>query len=288
MKILATGNSFNSGSWHIRAEQLARAAGATVIPRAQDVRGYDVCVAVKRHDPDLPRRCRDAGVRYVWDIVDPWPQPTGNTWDEQTAKAWLHQELLRARPDLVIAATHAMARDVQAYGFNAVCIPHHHRSACAPVEIREQVRTVVYDGALTQLGTWATALSDQCTARGWRLLAGHLTPEEYAQADIVVALREGAGYAPTHWKSGVKLANAQACGLPFVGSPEAGYRELCVPGVERFAKTTKELGAAFDVLTPRKERQRVAGWMRAAAGSLALDAVAAQYKRALSELLVCA
>jgi hypothetical protein len=270
VKILVTGNSVSSGSWAIRAEQLGRAVGATVVPRAADPCGYDVCVA---------------GVPYVWDIVDPWPQPQGNAWGDADAKAWLHRELLRTRPDLVLAATRAMAADIQSFGFRAVCVPHHHRDSCAPIEVRETLSTVVYDGSLVQLGAWATTLRDQCEERGWRLVAGHLTTEEYRSADIVVALRDGAGYAPRTWKSGVKLANAQACGIPFIASPESGYKEQAVPGVERFVSNQKELSAAFDALTPAKERRRVSGWMLAASAGTTLPVVAQAYAAALSSVV---
>lgn len=286
MKILVTGNSHRSGSWTIRAEQLGRTAGATVAVGATDPAGYDVCVALKRHDPQLPARCRASGVPYVWDIVDPWPQPEGNTWGDAEAKSWLHKELLRTRPNLVLAATHAMAADVRNFGFDAVCIPHHHRQTCRPVPVREEVATVVYDGSLVQLGGWAETLADLCQERGWRLLAGHLSDEEYHAADIVVALRDGSGYAPRTWKSAVKLANAQACGIPFVASPERGYKEIAVPGCERFVSTPKELSAAFAALSPAKERRRVSEWMLTVAGSNALPVIVQRYLSALQT--VCA
>lgn len=284
MKVLVTGNSHRSGSWAVRAEQLARAAGAEVVPRSTAVAGYDVCVAVKRHDPELSKVCRAAGVPFVWDIVDPWPQPAGNSWGEPEAKSWLHNELLRVRPELVLAATKAMAADIQTFGFRAICVPHHHRPT-ARNEIRPEVRTLVYDGGLQQLGAWAPVLADICNGRGWRLLAGQLSAEEYAQADIVLALRDGAGYAPRHWKSGVKLANAQAAGIPFIGSPEQGYLETRVPGCERFVRDDKELLTALRALEPHRERKRVADWMATVSEAHTLQNVAQRWSDAVASVL---
>lgn len=283
MKLLFTGNRPNAGSWKIRAEQLGGAMRADVIPHTLDVARYDAVVAVKRHSPQLPAACRAAGVPLIWDMVDPWPQPVGNAWAEPEARAWLRAELSRVSPRLVIAATRQMAQDVIAAGFPAVVVPHHARNGPRCSAPREKVRIVGYDGSLSQLGAWAHAVEEECARRGWKCALGHATEQDYAQFDIVLALRGSEGYAPRAWKSGVKLANAQAAGIPFVGSPEAGYLDLRVPGAERFVTTATELRAALDKLTPVSERKRVAEWMATVAPTVSLEAVARRMRDAIEQ-----
>lgn len=281
MRILFTGDRPAAGSWKIRAEQLGAALCADVRPRTLDVGGYDLVVAVKRHSPALPAACRAAGVPLVWDMVDAWPQPVGNAWTEQEARVWLRAELARVCPRLVLASTRRMVQDIEREGFRAVFAPHHARTPVGHHNIRETVRTVGYDGSLVQLGRWAEVVEGECKRRGWVAALGHATPQLYAEFDIVLGLRADQGYAPRHWKSGVKLANAQASGTPFIGSPEQGYLDLRVPGAERFVETPADLRHALDALTPLTERRRVAQWMTTVAPAVSLQAVAARVRDAL-------
>jgi hypothetical protein len=81
-----------------------------------------------------------------------------------------------------------------------------------------------------------------------------VNPESLHECDIVVAVRDQVGYAPRHWKSNVKLANAQGSGTPIVCSREAGYLETAAGGV-LFADTRDEMSAALDWLTPEATRR---------------------------------
>lgn len=276
MNILVTGRG-KSGSWVIRGEQLGAAIGAEVVPNALDIGPYDVAVMVKRPRMDLVDRARRAHVPLVWDVVDPWPQPEGNNWDRATCLSWLRSQLEAIKPAGIVAATHAMALDCEA--IVAACrlkssvlyLPHHARPGLERNPIREQVKTIGYEGGPQYLGRWRAALESECRARGWQWLEN---PASLAQLDIVVALRDVDGYAPRAWKSGVKLANAMGAGTPFVGSPEAGYMEMAV-GVERFVESQGDLKRALDALTPVKERERVAGWFQTVAPKL--EVVARKY-----------
>jgi hypothetical protein len=71
--------------------------------------------------------------------------------------------------------------------------------------------------------------------------------------DIVVAVRAQQGYAPKHWKSNVKLANAQGSGTPCILNREAGYKDTeC--GAERWADTQDEMKACLDELADYQAR----------------------------------
>lgn len=273
LNILVTGRGGKSGAWEIRGNQLGKAIGADVIPNALDVGAYDLAIMVKRPRLDIVERCRRAGVPLVWDVVDAYPQPEANTWNRDACLAWLGAHLDQIRPAGVVAATYAMAVDLQSLTNAPVLyLPHHARLGMAVNEIRERVHVVGYEGGLQHLGRWHGVLESECRRRGWKFVTN---PPVLAELDIVVALREADGYAPRHWKSGVKAANAQATGTPFIGSPEAGYLEMSC-GCERFVETESDLRHAFDILTPYAERKRVSGWMKALAPSL--DQVAEKYR----------
>lgn len=283
MKVLVTGNRPTAGSWLIRADQLARPVGFRVEPLTTDVSGNDVVVAVKRHRPELPDACRRAGIPLVWDIIDPWPQPVGNIWDEATAKAWLRSELTRIRPSLVLASTRKMSADIAEMGFEAVAIYHHSRAAPRR-EISERIKVVGYDGSVVQLGSWADVVRAQCAKRGWEFV---VDGSRYNEFDIVLGLRGYDGYAPRAWKSNVKLANAQAAGIPFVGSPEAGYLETRVPGCEKFATDEQSLSLAFDALESQSARQRVASWMHTVSETVSVENIRRQYVAAIASVVRC-
>lgn len=281
MKVLVTGNRPTAGSWLIRADQLAKPAGFLVSPLTTDVVGNDAVVAVKRHKAELVDACRRAGIPLVWDIIDPWPQPVGNIWDEPTAKSWLRAELNRIRPALVLASTRKMSADIASMGFEAVTIYHHARPA-ARREILERVRIVGYDGSVVQLGWWADVVRAQCAKRGWEFVADG---SRYHEFDIVIGLRGFEGYAPRAWKSNVKLANAQAAGIPFVGSPEAGYLETRVPGCEKFAADEQSLSVAFDALESQSARKRISGWMHTVADTVSVENIRKQYVAAVASVI---
>lgn len=269
MRVLVTGRG-TSGSWAVRGEQLGRAIGATVQPRATDPRGYDAVVVVKR-DCGIAERARAAGVPLIWDIVDAWPQPAGNEWSIERSLEWLREAVRAMRPDGIVAATQAMAHDCNDFGVPVLVLPHHARPGQARNQIRERVETIGYEGAPHYLGRWAQVVERECARRGWRFV---VNPPALADLDVVVALRDAHGYAPRAWKSGVKLANAQGSGTPFVGVRERGYTETAC-GVELWAIGDDDLARAFDKLKPQARRREIGEQMWRAHPALA--SVAATY-----------
>lgn len=267
MKLLFTGRG-TSGSWKIRGQQLSKALGATALPQARDIGPYDAAVIVKRFDLDLVARIRAARVPLIWDLVDAWPQPDGNTWNKDECMAWLGLRIKELRPDGIVAATEAMAYACQKFDVSVpiLALPHHARPGLERNPIREHVQVVGYEGSESYITGWRPAIEAECRRRGWRFVT---QPASLAKVNIVLALRDATGYAPRHWKSNVKLANAQGSGTPFIGCREAGYLEQSIGTCEKWADTPAELAKAFDALTPLGERRRVAQWMLSVAPSLA-------------------
>lgn len=282
MKILVTGSG-RSGSWQIRGEQLGAAIGATVQPHACDelIRAHDLAIVVKRPPADLVQRIHRAGVPLVWDVVDAWPQPVGNTWGRAECMAWLRQQVAAIRPAAIVAATRVMTWDCEEFfGIPVACMNHHSRPGLQRNPIRDRVQIVGYEGG-NYLGRWREVLQRQCAARGWRFVEN--PPEGLASLDIVVAFREADGYGPKCWKSNVKLANAQGSGTPFIGSPEAGYATTHDGGV-RLVATEAGLAGALDELESRDARREASDALFAA--RIPVDRVASRYACWLREVVM--
>lgn len=269
MRILITGKG-TSGSWQIRGVQLGAAIGADVVPNAQDVRGYDAVVIVKRPTPELLQHLHRAGVPIVWDVVDAWPQPLGNGWDRQRCLEWLASQVRAIRPAGIVAATRAMAQDCEVFGVPILALPHHARPGLRMNPIRP-IKRVAYEGGEQYIIRWRSAIQAQCARRGWEFVT---QPAELADVDVVLALRDAGGYAPRQWKSNVKLANAQGSGTPVICCREAGYLET-QSGAERWADTPHELGDAFDSLESAADRIQASRKLKSA--ELTIDGVAAKY-----------
>jgi hypothetical protein len=280
MKILVTGSG-TSGSWTVRGEQIGRAMGATVKPRAElaDMRAADVVLVVKRCPVSLHAALLASGRPWAYDIVDAYPQPGCNAWSGDESVAWLLTLLARLQPTTVIWPNHCMRRDGGGAG---VVVPHHGRPGIARNPIRERITLVGYEGSARYLdGGLAEAIEAQCRARGARFV---INPAQLADVDVVVALRSAYwhSYAASHWKSGVKLANAHASGTPFIGARECGYEEIAT-GAEHWADSPTEIGDALDALAPQEARAAIA--RRFLASTLTVEEAAERIRAVLESIL---
>jgi hypothetical protein len=138
VRVLVTGKG-TSGSWQIRGEQLGRAIGATVKPKADG--NFDLAVVVKRgRFPNLP---------VVWDIVDAYPQ--SRPWKKDEAIAWVRGSIKAQRPIAVIWPNKRMREDCDT-GLPGIVLPHHYRPGIEANPIRERIQTVGYEGSPKYLG----------------------------------------------------------------------------------------------------------------------------------------
>lgn len=278
--MLITGSG-TSGSWRVRGEQIGKAIGARVCPQAGrgEFDGCDVAVVVKRATEAQLEALRAARKPWVFDFVDAYPQPGCATWSQRESIDWARKRLAHLNPTAVIWPNRRMRDDVRFNGPQAV-IPHHARPGIAINPIREEVRTVGYEGSARYLEGWAKAISAECDARGWTFV---VNPESLAGVDIVVAVRGGQwnSYCARHWKSNVKLANAHASGTPFIGAREDGYLETA-SGAEYWADSPEEMRVAFNWLADKSTREQVCDRFKESA--IRLEAVAHQYKSFLQTL----
>lgn len=246
--VLVTGKGV-SGSWIIRGVQLGNAIGAHVEAHALRSKA-DLVIGVKRVTPQIASAYRG---RLIWDVVDAWPQPYGNEWDETTCKKWIASEIERLRPIGLIAATKQMATDLSGFGLPVLWLPHHYRPGVERNPIRPDVKFIGYEGSPPYIEAWRPAIESVCQRIGAKFI---LNPPSLADLDIVLALRGATGYGPRKWKSNVKLANAHGSGTPFIGSPESGYTEMAT-GTEYWADNESELAVAVGYLSDRNRRLHV-------------------------------
>lgn len=251
MKVLVTGRG-GAGSWVVRGEQLGDAIGATVRPLAQDATGFDLALVVKRTPEPTLEAIRRAGIPWVWDIVDAYPQPISYGWERSEAISWVRQKLEALKPSAVIWPTERMREDCGT-GLLGLVLPHHHRPRMPVNPIRPQIQVVGYEGSPAYLGRWGDDIRAECRKRGWRF---EVNPRRLADLDVVLAFRDRGGYVSRHWKSNVKLANAHGSGTPFVGQPERGYLETA-SGAEYWAEDRKGLKRAFDWLLDQGTRETI-------------------------------
>jgi hypothetical protein len=270
VKILVTGRG-TSGSWQVRGEQLGRAIGATVLPRATEFDAFDAVILVKRPTPEQRAAIRRSQVPVVWDVVDAYPQPQGNDWPRAECLSWLRQEMAEIQPAAVVAATRAMSADLEGFGVPVLTLPHHARPGLRFHE-PGPLRTVGYEGGIGYIRHWIPIIDAECKRRG---LAFYVNPKQLADLDVVLAVRDATGYAPRNWKSNVKLANAQGSGTPVICCREAGYTETSTGG-ELWADNATELRLALDMLADHGRRHEIGRVLYE--GRITLEAVAEIYR----------
>lgn len=280
LRILITGAGGKAGSWAIRGQQIGNALGATVQPYApmDVIRRHDVVVVVKRTPAVLIDAIRRSGVPWVYDVVDPWPQPTGNARAPDDARAWLHGHVAALNPRTCLYATRQQAIDADWPGS---VVPHHARPGQLRNPIRRTIERIGYEGR----PDYIARIVDQMRPRlsGVEIV---INPDRLADVDAVLAMRAGVwdGYAPRHWKSGVKLANAQATGTPVICACEAGYAEMA-SGAELWADTAPEALAALQILGPQMTRAEISGRLLARGQHYTLPMIAQRYQECIESLL---
>lgn len=261
MAFLFTGKGGRSGSWAVRGIQLGGGVGS-VIPRCTDTKGFDVAVVVKRTPAETIQSLRDNSVPWVWDIVDAYPQPEANHWTRAEGIHWIRKQVDDLSPHGIIWPNRKMMEDC-ALDLPQTVLYHHHRPGIKVNPIRPEVKTVGYEGG-DYLGVYRRTLEKECDKRGWQFV---VNPENLADLDIVVALRDPTGYVPFCYKSNCKLANAHGSGTPFIGNPENGYIETQT-GAEYWAEDASQIGRCFDWLADQGTRELISTRFRDAAYTL--------------------
>ena len=244
--ILFTGGG-TSGSWQVRGVQLGQACGAVVKPKATlgDCTKADLIVVVKRMSLELRETIRRSKTPWVWDVVDFYPQPLCTQWSGKVAIAWVRSQLKKNAPNGVIWPNVRMGNDCKTR-IPSTTVYHHHRPDIQINPIRDQIKTIGYEGSPRYLGDWKNVLALECYKRGWNL---KLNEGVHADFDLCVAFRASPfnGYAQQHWKSNVKLANCHGSGTPFIGPIESAYLETKT-GAELWIDNPHDIGRVFDQL----------------------------------------
>lgn len=262
MRVLVTGRG-GAASWAIRGEQIGAALGATVKANAtaQDIKAHDVVLVVKRVPDELLHALRRADRPWVYDIVDAYPQRAGDHTSQRAAMQWAHDWLAHLEPTGVIWPNERMRSDCEllaAAPSLSSLIYHHARPGQRVNPIRDSIRLVGYEGRPAYLEGWHETIERECERIGAKFI---LNPMQHADVDVMLALRgsQWRSYPAVHWKSNVKLANAQASGTPIICAREAGYIETSSGG-EYWCDTPDELRTALAWLEDAGARRSVQQW----------------------------
>lgn len=266
--------------------QLGTAIGARVVshPADEDLGWANVVVLVKRALLVWGDRVRQSGKPFVWDALDFWNQPEQNSLTREQAIDLLREHAQQYQPDLIIGATQAMA-DAASHGsmltpFVGAYLPHHARPSLKAGAVKQEVRTVAYEGTRKYLGRWGHAIERECARRGWDFV---INPANLADADIIVAFRDAEwdGWICQEWKSGVKVVNAMTAGRPIVSQPSAAMRELQPFGT--VVDDISDLPAALDAwVAPERRRLAV---MPGRVAEFTLANAADRYRRILHSIV---
>lgn len=275
--ILFTGNG-KSGSWKIRGLQLGSAVGGVISPQCTNLQQNNVnlVVMVKKEVPGVVQECRKNNIPWVWDVVDGWPQPSGNQWDKDTAVKWLKEAIARLQPTAMVFPTKAMAEDAEFKG-RWLVLPHHAWGKYEKVKHHPTNVVVGYEGGPHYIQPWVKQITEECNRRKWTFLNNG----DMQKCHIGLALRGFSGHPARNWKSNVKLANIQGLGIPAICSNEAGYREY-MSGVEFFVEDAHQLSHAFSQLEDF-ERRRIIGHMMHER-KITLASIALRYRLWLDQL----
>lgn len=276
-KVLVTGRG-KSGSWRIRGYQLGQAIGATVYPKAyRDMfTTADLVVLVKRQYQGFLDHVRQSGKPWVWDIVDPYPQPESNYWSSEECIKWLQEEVQIMRPNAMVFPTYQMLADSGFTGPSLV-LPHHSWPKYYTPNLVRKIKILGYEGGEQYLGTWRTQLEAECVDRGIQLVInGDMT-----QVDVGIALRDPLGYAAKSWKSNVKIANLHALGLSIICTQEQSYKDFGGGG-EIIISAPEQLTVALDSLYNYEFRQELIN--QGLRARITLDNVAETYSTWLTQL----
>lgn len=273
-----------SGSWQMRAAQIAETrpaweAMATKDLRAADVARFDLFCIVKRFDVAKAEWLRGQGKPVVYDVVDPWKQPEDGEAHATLPEVvnYFRRMLAPLAVDGVIFANATMRDDLGRFVPCATHLYHHHRLYQEPIIVCRQATRVGYEGREDYLGPWAETAARVCKRLGLEFV---VNPKSLASLDIGLAVRGGRNgtLMAKRYKSNVKLANLFAAGLPAVAhADEASYRETD-DGHVQFFNNEASLERAIVELLPYERRLAIHKAFLAHSRRFRVEAIAEQYE----------
>ncbi|MBX3414322.1 MAG: hypothetical protein KF708_16665 [Pirellulales bacterium] len=280
-----------SGSWQMRAAQIAEMnpaweALATKDLRAGDVARFDLFCIVKRFDAAKAEWLRSQGKAVVYDVVDPWKQPEDGEAHPtlNDAIAYFRRLLVPMPVDGVIFPNATMLGDLGQLVPNPVHLYHHHRVYQEPIIVCRQAQRVGYEGREDYLGPWAETTARVCERLGLEFV---INPPALGTLDIGLAVRGGrhGTLMAKRYKSNVKLANLFAAGLPAVAhAEESSYRETD-DGNVRFFSDEASLEQAIAELLPYERRLAIHKAFLAHSRRFRVESIAQQYETYFLQVL---
>lgn len=265
------------GAWHVRGIQMAEALGATATcrPTQAQLDAAQVIVLVKHAVGEWAEAAQRTKAVVVWDALDCWAQPAENR--RSIASLVEHIRTVQTRFGIrtVIGATQAMAS-----ALGGIYLPHHSRPGLSLTPARDRAQVVAYEGNRKYLGAWRMVCEVACARLGLEFV---VNPKSLAEADVVVALRDGPwdGDLCRQWKSGVKYVNALSVGRPVITQASSAFDEIGPYGsvIERFDQFEPALAG----LLGADLRRHVVSICQPLAKSFTLPRIAQVYRQILEQ-----
>lgn len=284
MRALFCGGSPKSGSWQIRAVQIADMRHdwlAVSDPTKEQIDAAEVIVAIKRVKPELCETLRKSGKPVIWDALDFWRQPVDaigvDTVEQARALAWPWVQ--RLKPRCIIAANQAMAGDLDGMAEHVTTIYHHWRPDLSPC----MGRHITYEGAPAYLGKWRDTVTEASTSISWGLHYG-LAADGITGAILAARDGEHGSWLARRWKSNVKAANAIGACVPLIAWPEDAYVETMPIPAAWFFETDDQL---FEVIGHLSDGDMLGGAFSACAKMrdiYSIERIAGQYEKLFASL----
>lgn len=283
VRVCFTGNN-RAGSWEIRGRQIAATRStwhAAQHIEKSDIDRFDLFCFVKRPQPEVMARVREAGKPIVLDVIDSWAQPDDGLKHTDLASARrLFAAQWQALPpiDAFIFPNRTMQRDLAPLVRSSIVIYHHYWPDIGRNPVRPDAATVGYEGNVGYLGEWHAIVADICRHKGMQFVTN---PDSLTAIDIGFAARGGshASFLAHRYKSNVKLANCYGSGTPCAMSHRdwAAHETDC--GDVRFFATAAQLERQIEALRGHDLRLRIHEAFRRAATPFHIDRIADTFEQ---------
>jgi len=234
MRVIFTGNGPKTGTWRMRANEMASTRSTwEAIPQVdkQQLKNVEAVVLVKRIPRLLVERIHAWGGPFFYDALDFWRQSMDDPFiKSRTDIQRIFQKYFdRCSPDVILCTNKLMAKDLKIFGIKTTTHYHHYEPSL--IVTKKQVSNeILYWGRRRYLGEWWDEMNEVCYRLDKRFVlfsgTSRLKPYQY-NTNVMFAVRGGeyGTWLARRWKSGIKGIIAERLGIPYVAMPEQSYIE---------------------------------------------------------------
>ena len=266
MKVLFTGKGGITGTWRMRAIEMASThTNWKAVPMAtkQDFIGIDAVVLIKRINPTLLEPIKQWGGPFFYDALDFWRQSIEDTtiFSVKDIHKTFNKYFNRCSPFVILCTNKIMAKDIASMGYKTEVHYHHYDSKLIPSKNRLS-NSILYWGLSRYLEEWYDIMKKVCKKLDKVFLVHSgkqsIIGSSAYNAEAMFAVRGGKynTWLAKRWKSGIKGITAERLGIPFIAMPEQSYIEQAPKNLFPFADK-HELENAIITAFKEKDTDRI-------------------------------